>query len=165
MTRAALRGAGASARRITYSRLRADPRTGTGSAAHATAEGGVHRDVGQRPRRSDRAALVRRGARRGGSLGPAVPATRTGSVVFWCSRLLAAAALGSLALNAYSIIESQSGNNSTTDSIELANGLILALYDTGVLAGLAAGLAVLGPWLIARAEGLDELEAEATVEG
>jgi hypothetical protein len=97
--------------------------------------------------------------------GPPVPATSTGSVVFWCSRLLAAAALGSLALNAYSIIESQSGNNSTTDSIELANGLILALYDTGVLAGLAAGLAVLGPWLIARGEGLDELEVEATVEG
>jgi hypothetical protein len=98
-------------------------------------------------------------------LGPPVRATRTGSVVFWCSRLLAAAALSSLALNAYSIIESQSGNNSTTDSIELANGLILALYDTGVLAGLAAGLAVLGPWLIARDEGLDELEVEATVEG
>lgn len=72
------------------------------------------------------------------------------SLVFWTSRLIAGAAAASLALNVYSIIKRQSFKENSLSSVELADGLSLALYDVGVLAGLATGLALLGPWLITR---------------
>lgn len=64
---------------------------------------------------------------------------------------MAGAALATIALDLYSVIKGQSGDDLPTDPVALADGLTRTLYDGGVLFSLAVGLVVMGA-LMRRAE-------------
>lgn len=74
---------------------------------------------------------------------------RSAELVAWVSRLVAAAALSAFALDIYAAVKFQSGDDAPTDPVSLADGLVRALFDAGVLFALAVGLAVVGGLLLA----------------
>ncbi|MEX2195251.1 MAG: hypothetical protein WD844_08180 [Thermoleophilaceae bacterium] len=89
---------------------------------------------------------------------PASPATSSGAVVFWVSRITAAAAAAVLALDLYTTIKHQTLDEADTFGgdvapLTLARDLSAAFFEAAVLASLAAGLALLGAWLLRREEG------------
>jgi hypothetical protein len=84
---------------------------------------------------------------------PPVPSTRSGGVVFWVSRLTAAAALATLAVDVYTMVKRQTseaadGLGGDVAAVSLAQDLAGALYDAGVLASFAAVVTLIGVWLL-----------------
>lgn len=73
-----------------------------------------------------------------------------GVLMLWVSRLVAAAGVATLAMNVYSTVKRQSGEDEPSDPIVLASSLAEVLFDAGVLFSLAVGLAVIGPLLVDR---------------
>jgi hypothetical protein len=89
---------------------------------------------------------------------PAVPEARAGDLVFWVSRLVAAAAVAIIALDLYTVVKHQTSDaaDALGDEVAaqtLAQDLTATLFDGGVLAALAAGLALMGAWLLRPDEG------------
>ncbi len=85
-------------------------------------------------------------------LEPPPAAGPAGRLVQWVSRLVAGAAVATLALDIYAVVKRQSDDELASDPVELADGLTRALYDGGVLFTLAVGLAVVGSLMRAKAE-------------
>ena len=84
---------------------------------------------------------------------PDVPKARAGDLVFWVSRLTAAAAVAIIALDVYIVIENQTSEaadalGGDVTPLTLARDLAGALFDGGVLAALAARVALLGAALL-----------------
>ena len=84
---------------------------------------------------------------------PASPATPSGAGVFWVSRLTAAAAVAVLALDIYTTLKRQTSDEADAllgdlAALSLARDLGVALFEGAVLASLAAGVAVVGAWLL-----------------
>ena len=80
---------------------------------------------------------------------PAAPSTPSGAVVFWVSRLTAAAAAAVLALDIYAAVKHQTADEADAlggdvAALTLARDLSAALFETVVLASLAAGVALMG---------------------
>ena len=89
---------------------------------------------------------------------PAVPPARAGELVFWVSRLTAAAAVAVLALDVYTVVKRQTSDSADAlggdlAALSLARDLAAALFDGGVLASLAAGVALIGAWLLRPEDG------------
>jgi hypothetical protein len=84
---------------------------------------------------------------------PASPLTPSGAAVFWVSRLTAAAAVAVLALDIYTAVKRQTSDEADAlggdlAALSLARDLGGALFEGGVLASLAAGVALVGAWLL-----------------
>ena len=80
---------------------------------------------------------------------PAAPSTTSGDVVFWISRLTAAAAAAVLALDLYAAVKHQTADEvdalgGDVAALTLARDLGAALFEAVVLASLAAGVAHIG---------------------
>lgn len=89
---------------------------------------------------------------------PAVPTARAGDLVFWVSRLTAAAAVAIIALDVYTAVKHQTSDSADAlggevAGLTLARDLAAALFDGGVLASLAAVLALMGAWLSRQEDG------------
>ena len=87
---------------------------------------------------------------------PAVPSARGGDLVFWVSRLTAAAAVAVFAVDVYALVNRQTSDSADAlggdvTALTLAQDIAGALFDAGVLASLAAGVALIGARLL-RAE-------------
>lgn len=84
---------------------------------------------------------------------PAAPSTPSGAVVFWISRLTAAAAAAVLALDIYAAVKHQTADEvdalgGDVAALTLARDLGAALFEALVLASLAAGVALMGARLL-----------------
>lgn len=87
-------------------------------------------------------------------IGPPAPPTAEGSLIFFTSRLVAAAGVAAATLGIYSSVKTQSLSEELLGRpavSRLAEQLAVALSDAGVLLGLACALALLGARLPGRA--------------